>query len=211
MTFETGVGSAKFLPPNSEALYRLLFENGMDGLMLTAPDGSIFDANPAACRIFGRTREEILLAGRPGLIDTADPRLGRLIAERARTGIAHGELNARRRDGTTFPIEISSVVFATSEGEVRTCLIIRDITPRKAADAERERLIHDLREALGRVKKLTGLLPMCAACRKIRDKEGFWHHLEVYIREHTEADFSHGICQDCREKLYPEYPGRSDH
>jgi len=210
MTSEIRAGSGKALLPNGEALYRLLFENGMDGLMLTAPDGSIYDANPAACRIFGRSREEILLGGRQGLIDTSDPRLARMITERARTGIAHGELNGRRRDGTTFPIEISSVVFATSEGEVRTCMMIRDITQRKAADAERERLIHDLKEALNRVKTLTGLLPMCACCRKIRDKEGVWNHLETYIREHTEADFSHGICQECREKLYPEYPARSD-
>jgi len=208
MTSGTRASSAKELLPNSEALYRLLFENGMDGLMLTAPDGSIFDANPAACRILGRTREEILLEGRHGVMDTSDPRLARLVAERARTGIAHGELGARRKDGSVFPVEISSVVFSAPEGGTRTCIIIRDITQRKAAEAERERLIHELKEALSRVKTLTGLLPMCAACRKIRDKEGAWHHLEAYIRNHTEADFSHGICQDCRERLYPEYPGR---
>lgn len=186
----------------------MLFENGMDGLMLTAPDGSIFDANPAACRILGRTREEILVAGRHGVMDTSDPRLARMVAERARTGIAHGELNARHKDGTVFPVEISSVVFSSPEGGVRTCIIIRDITQRKAVEAERERLIEELKDALTRVKTLTGLIPMCAACRKIRDKDGDWHHLEAYIRNHTEADFSHGICQECRQKLYPEYPGR---
>ncbi len=208
MASEAAVGSTKELLPNGEALYRLLFENGMDGLMLTSPDGSIFDANPAACRIMGRTREEILLEGRKGLIDTSDPGLARLIAERARTGIAHGELNARRKDGSLFPIEISSVVFSGPAGEIRTCMIIRDISQRKAAEAEREHLIQELKEALGRVKTLTGLLPMCASCRKIRDKEGTWHHLETYVRNHTEADFSHGICQECRTRLYPEYPGR---
>ena len=208
MILGTHAGSGKALLPNGEALYRLLFENGMDGLMLTSPDGSIYDANPAACRILGRSREEILLEGRQGLIDTSDPRLARMVAERARTGIAHGELNARRKDGSVFPLEISSVVFSSPEGEVRTCLILHDITQRKAAEAERERLIHELKDALSRVKTLTGLLPMCAACRKIRDKEGAWHNLETYIREHTEADFSHGICQECRGKLYPEYPSR---
>jgi hypothetical protein len=65
-------------------------------------------------------------------------------------------------------------------------------------------LIHELTEALGRVKSLSGLLPMCASCRKIRDQKGSWHDLETYIRSHTEADFSHGICPDCRQKLYPE-------
>lgn len=189
---------------SGEILYHLLFQNSLDGLMLTAPDGSIIDANPAACRIMGRTREEILQEGRQGLIDASDPRLAVLVAERQRTGRTHGELRARRKDGSFFPIEISSVVFQSPQGEARTCIIIRDITQRIASEAERERLIQELQEALRNVKSLSGLLPMCASCRKIRDKEGAWHNLEAYIRNHTEADFSHGICPDCRRTLYPE-------
>ncbi len=186
-----------------ETLYRLLFENGLDGLMLTAPDGTILDANPAACRILGRTREEILREGRNGVVDSSDARLRSLIADRERTGKAHGELNGRRKDGTVFPMEISSVVFHTPAGESRTCIIIRDISEQKAAAAERERLIAELKDALDRVKSLSGLLPMCASCRKIRDDNGAWHPLESYIRQHTEADFTHGICPDCRRTLYP--------
>ncbi len=188
----------------TESLYGLLFQNSLDGLMLTAPDGSILDANPAACRIMGRTRQEILLEGRQGLIDSSDPRLAALIADRQRTGRAHGELRARRKDGSLFPIEISSVVFQSPEGNSRTCIIIRDITERSAAAAERERLINELQEALGRVKSLSGLLPICASCRKIRDAKNAWHNLEAYIRNHTEADFTHSICPDCRKALYPE-------
>lgn len=185
-------------------LYKALFQNSLDGLMLTSPDGTILDANPSACRIFGRTREEILRAGRQGVLESSDPRLESLIAERTRTGRAHGELTALRKDGSTFPIEFSSVVFETSEGNPRTCLIIRDISERKAAEIERDRLIHKLQNAMARVKRLSGLLPICAACRKIRDQQGSWHNLETYIRHHTEADFTHGICPDCRLKLYPE-------
>jgi PAS domain S-box-containing protein len=189
---------------SSETLYRLLFQNSLDGLMLTVPDGAILDANPAACKILGRTKEEILTAGRLGLVDSADPRVAALVEERQRTGRAHGELRARRKDGTFFPIEISSVVFQSPQGDARTCMIIRDITERRAAEADREHLINELQEALGRVKTLSGLLPICASCRKIRNKEGAWHNLETYIRNHTEADFSHGICPDCHRKLYPE-------
>jgi PAS domain S-box-containing protein len=191
---------------SGEGLYALLFQNSLDGLMLTAPDGSILDANPAACRILGRTRAEILREGREGLIDSSDPRLAVLIEERQRTGKAHGELTARKKDGTPFPIEISSVVFRSPEGELRTCLIIRDITERKAAEAERDRLILELQEAVGRVRSMSGLLPICASCRKIRDEQGGWHNLEAYILRHTDADFSHGICPDCRRDLYPESP-----
>lgn len=182
----------------------MLFHNSLDGLMLTSPDGTILDANPSACRILGRTREEILNEGRQGLIDGTDPRLPSFIAERKRTGKAHGELTPRRKDGTMFPVEFSSVVFENPDGDLRTCLIIRDISDRKAAEAEREQLIKELQEALARVKSLSGLLPICASCRKIRDQQGLWHELEVYIRKHTEADFTHGICPDCRRSLYPE-------
>lgn len=195
--------SARSVAPG-EAPYHLVFLNSLDGLMLTAPDGSILEANPSACRILGRTREEILREGRQGLIDASDPRLAILVEERQRTGKTHGELRARRKDGTVFPVEISSVVFQSPQGDSRTCIIIRDISERKAAESERERLIQELQEALGRVKSLSGLLPICASCRKIRDKEGAWHNLEAYIRAHSEADFSHGICPDCRKELYPE-------
>lgn len=190
--------------PSEEQLYRLLFEFGMDGIMLTRPSGSILDANPAACRIFGRTREEIIAAGREGLIDTSDSRLPALVKEREQNGKAHGELRGRRKDGSVFPLEFSSVVFRNRDGEARTCLIIRDISRRKSAEDEREKLIQELQDALMRVKKLSGLLPICASCRKIRDKEGKWHHLESYIVCNTEADFSHGICPGCLQQLYPD-------
>jgi len=190
--------------PNAEMLYRMLFENSLEGLMLTAPDGSVLDANPAACRILGRTREEILQVGRAGVLDSSDPRLAVMIAEREQTGATHGELIARRKDGTLFPVEVSSVVFHGPMGRLKTCIIIRDISERKAAETERERLITELQVALGKIKTLSGLLPICASCRKIRDEKGAWSSLESYIVTHTNADFSHGICPACRARLYPE-------
>jgi hypothetical protein len=63
----------------------------------------------------------------------------------------------------------------------------------------------DLVEALEKVKQLSGLLPICANCKKIRDDAGYWHDVAVYIRDHSEADFSHGICPDCAKELYPEF------
>ena len=186
------------------SLYRLLFEHSLDGFLVTKPDGSILDANPAACRILGRTREEILQEGRDGLVDTSDPRLALLIAERERSGKVHGELNLKRKDGSSFPAEISSVIFHGPQGKLKTCMIVRDISERKAAEVERERLIGELQVALGKIKTLRGLLPICASCRKIRDDRGGWQSLEEYILTHTEADFTHGICPECRRELYPE-------
>ena len=62
----------------------------------------------------------------------------------------------------------------------------------------------NLKSALEEVKTLSGLLPICSSCKKIRDDNGYWNQLETYIRDHSEADFSHGLCPDCAEKLYPE-------
>jgi hypothetical protein len=75
---------------------------------------------------------------------------------------------------------------------------------RKQAEEERERLISDLQKALSDIKKLSGLLPICASCKKIRDDKGYWRQIEQYIREHSEAEFTHGICPECVKQHYPE-------
>jgi len=78
----------------------------------------------------------------------------------------------------------------------------QDITEQKEAEQEREELIRELREALEKVKTLSGLLPICASCKKIRDDKGYWNQIESYIEHHSEAEFSHGMCPDCLDKLY---------
>lgn len=71
-------------------------------------------------------------------------------------------------------------------------------------EKNREEIIGELEEALGEVEQLSGLLPICCSCKKIRDDKGYWQVLEKYISEHSQAQFTHGICQECAEKLYPE-------
>ena len=62
---------------------------------------------------------------------------------------------------------------------------------------------HKLQIALDDVKKLSGFFPICANCKKIRDDQGYWNQIEEYIREHSEAEFTHSICPGCAKKLYP--------
>jgi hypothetical protein len=77
----------------------------------------------------------------------------------------------------------------------------------KLAGIEQERLIDELQQALSEVKTLSGLLPMCASCKGIRDDQGYWNQLEEYLEKHSDAQFSHGICPECVKKLYPDiYP-----
>ncbi|MDP2971139.1 MAG: DUF3365 domain-containing protein, partial [Deltaproteobacteria bacterium] len=82
--------------------------------------------------------------------------------------------------------------------------INRSEAVRKQAEEEREKMIGDLKKALSQVKTLSGFIPICASCKKIRDDKGYWEQVEIYIRDHSEAEFSHGICPDFMKKLYPD-------
>lgn len=74
---------------------------------------------------------------------------------------------------------------------------------------ERERIVHQREEAMEQIKILRGFLPICASCKKIRDDNGYWNQIEAYIRDHSEAEFSHGICPECAAKLYPDFFNKS--
>ena len=80
----------------------------------------------------------------------------------------------------------------------------QEILERKKIEGEREKLIAELRKALGEVRQLSGLLPICASCKKIRDDKGYWNLLESYISQRSEAQFTHSICPECAKKLYPD-------
>ena len=79
-----------------------------------------------------------------------------------------------------------------------------EVAEREKAEQEREQVIVKLQQALAQVKRLSGFLPICASCKKIRDDQGYWQQVEAYIRDHSEAEFSHGLCPECARKLYPE-------
>jgi PAS domain S-box-containing protein len=125
---------AESLRQESQERFQKLFETSMDAILLTAPDGTIFAANPAACRIFGYSEEEILKAGRNGLVDVSDPRLAPALEQRNREGYFSGELTCVRKDGSKFPGEFSSVIFVDRKRQTRTHMLIRDITERKMAE-----------------------------------------------------------------------------
>ncbi len=89
--------------------------------------------------------------------------------------------------------------------------VLLDITRRKEAEIEREKLITDLQDALAKIKTLKGLLPICAWCKKVRDDNGYWKQVEQYIQEHSEAEFTHGMCPDCQSKMEKELHKKKQH
>jgi len=117
----------------SETRYRSLFENSFDGVLLTKPDGSILTANYAAQKMFNMSEEEIITRGRDVLI-VSDEKLTQAIKKRNEEGSVNTELTARRRDGSTFPIELVSSLFTDSDGVIKTSIFIRDISERKKAE-----------------------------------------------------------------------------
>jgi PAS domain S-box-containing protein len=138
----------------SEAKYRSLFENSIDGILLSVTDGQILAANPAACTMFKMSEEEICKGGRFALVDVTDTRLFRLLEERQRTGKAKGETTFIRGDGSKFPGEVTSVLFKDACGEVRTSMVIRDITERRVAEEKQLLTSQCLQNALGEHKKI---------------------------------------------------------
>lgn len=138
----------------NEAKFRAFFENSMDGMLLTVTDGQILAANPAACKIFQMTEQEIIAAGRFGLVETTDPRLKILLEERQRNGRAEGELTLVHKDGSTFPGELTSVMFKDAYGEQRTSMIVRDITQRKETERKLSFTANALQETFNDLNKI---------------------------------------------------------
>lgn len=116
--------------------YEAVYQNSLDGILLTQPNGTILAANPAACKMLEMTEEEICHAGRSGLIDTEDPRLTDAISQREQVGKAQTELTFIKKSGVKFPVELTSSVFKDANGDLKTTIILRDITERKEVEKE---------------------------------------------------------------------------
>ena len=115
------------------------------------------------------------------------------------------------KEGNTIYFHCTANV-ALKDGDgipTRVIEISRDITELKKAEAEKDRLIEQLKEASEKIKTLNRLLPICASCKKIRNDQGYWQQVEDYLHDNAEILFSHSICPSCMEKLYPGYGNAS--
>jgi len=169
--------------------------------------GTILSWNSAAERMYGFTAKEAI--GRPISIIVPAERLGELteILEKLTRGerIAGLETTRMHKDG--HPVEVSMTISPIKDEDERVIgasIISRDVTERKRLEQERLALIEELQAAMSQVKQLSGLLPICASCKRIRDENGGWQQVEVYVHAHSQADFTHSICPDCTQQLYPD-------
>ncbi|MBI5464154.1 MAG: PAS domain S-box protein, partial [Ignavibacteriales bacterium] len=174
---------------------------------VTTMDDRIIFVNEAFCKTYGYEADE-LLGKHVSLLRSPnnDPDFLPVILQQTKAGGWRGELYNLRKNGEEFPIELSTSVIRNDLGQsIALVGISEDITQRKKVEQERERLVRELQDALASIRALSGMLPICANCKKIRDDKGYWNQIEKYIMEHSEALFSHGICPDCMKELYPGY------
>jgi hypothetical protein len=109
-----------------------------------------------------------------------------------------------------IPIEnrpILAILKQVADIQAELTVAQQEIERRKVAEKERDDVIRELKKTLSEVKVLRGLIPICSSCKRIRDDKGYWNQIESYIKKHSEAEFSHGICPECIEKLYPDLKG----
>ncbi|MDH4162685.1 MAG: PAS domain-containing protein [Nitrospirota bacterium] len=114
----------------------------------------------------------------------------------------------RHHDGNGVISDVEVHGFPIFDDKGRVVQVIEyciDISDRKRAVEEREQLIKELQSALREVRMLSGLLPICSSCKRIKNEQGAWSNLEMYISDHSGAQFTHGICPDCAQRLYPDY------
>ncbi len=190
----------------------ITLENVLDSsnpLCITNIDFEVVMANKAYLEIWHPkiTREGRLtkcFESRPGILcHTDDCPLQQIINGREEVIYESAKYNIM---GQTKTFIISARPFRDVSGNLLGIVeSFQDITDRIMAETEKGKLIDDLQAALDRVNVLSGLLPICASCKKIRDDKGYWNQIETYIRDHSQAKFSHGICPDCAKKLYPEF------
>ena len=109
-----------------------------------------------------------------------------------------------RKDGTFFQASVIACPIEENGNFISSVTAFRDITEIKKLEHEKENLISKLQSSLEKVKLLSGIIPICMHCKGIRDDKGYWVRLEKFITEHSEAEFSHGICSSCLEKHHPE-------
>lgn len=176
--------------------WRAMVELAPYGVFLETVDGEILHANPAGATMFGYEPAEMVGLGIADLVPddfaaTLPPEVTRV------TGPRTVRRFNRRRDGSVFPTEISTR-FVMVAGEKRLLAYVRDIS-------ESVESFRRLESALEKVEVLFGILPVCMACGRVRDDQGYWSRVEEFVSAHAGTRFSHGVCPTCFPKLYPDY------
>jgi PAS domain S-box-containing protein len=195
----------------SDAMSRLVVEHTEDILTIRDADGRIRYTSPSFQRVLGYKQEEMIGETGFDLIHPED-RAGVLEAldEFVKAPGARDSIQYRARHANGSWVSLEVVAYNLLDHPVIQGVLIsgRDISNRKRDEAVKDQLIWELQQALAGVNTLTGVLPICASCKKIQGEDGNWQQIELYIRERAQVEFSHGICPECTRLWFPEQSGQ---
>ena len=190
-----------------EELLRLITENTSDMIRVTDLKGINLYSSPSHFKGLGYKQEERV--GKSGF-DIVHPDDVEKIINKFAEGLASNqpmkvEYRVMHADGHYIWLDTVADLLMDDQG-IATAVVMssRDISDRKQMEEALAEERRRLQQALDEVRTLRGIVPICANCKSIRDDKGFWNQVEKYVSEHTEAEFSHGICPDCMKRLYPE-------
>ena len=186
--------------------FKDIFENSPLAIMCTNREGVINACNNNATSLFGAPREKLIGFSYRSIIDKA--------MKEAIAATLKGEKSHFEGEYLTVSGNVLTNMYANfspsycNDGSISGVIgIFEDITLRVMIEKAREKSIDELREALAKSEKLSGCLPICASCKRIRDNNGVWSQIEIYIMEHSGVKFSHSVCPECVKKLYPGFSG----
>jgi PAS domain S-box-containing protein len=188
----------------SEDRYRSLFNNSHSVMLVIDPDsGNIVDANPAAISYYGWSYSALTTKKISDINLLSQEQVFQEMKKAKAEERSHFNFQHQLSSGDIRDVEAYSGPIKI-HGKNLLYSIIHDVTDRKHAEKEREKLIAELQEAVKEIKTLRGILPLCSFCKKIRDDTGYWEQVDVYIHKHLQADISHGICPECAKEHYPD-------
>jgi len=190
----------------SEEKYKILTESSQTGIYIHQ-DEIIVYANDRFAELYGYTVDELIGTNYFNLFSPDErARAQEIKSKRLRGEDAPQQYEIQRvkKDGGILWGQTVAVCILY-QGKPAIMGNIVDISERKQTEEQRDRLIADLQKALSEVKTLRGFLPICSHCKKIRDDKGYWNQIESYIRDRSDAEFSHGICPECTKKYYPDF------
>ena len=190
-----------------EAEHKLegIFHKSLDALIIIdTKSGLILNVNETTRQILGYEEGELKGKHFSTLFPLADESSKKDLADEFNVFGTVFTQDFVRSDGSVCLLDLTATMVRWGKGEA-ILAAFRDSSERRQMEEEREKLIRELKDALANVKTLSGLLPICSSCKKIRDDKGYWNQIESYIRDRSEAEFTHGICPKCAKKLYPDF------
>lgn len=187
-------------------IFRELFLTSLDAVILVdCENGVVVQANPAAYRLL-RYDEHGSLEGNQFSV-LFPPGAHLTVAELLESIGGHDGVFTQRFQtsvGDDQSMDLTATMLTVGD-DVLLNVTLRDARERTKVENERESLLSQLRAALAEVRTLSGLLPICASCKRIRDDDKNWVEIELFIQERSDAEFSHGLCPNCLKEYFPDY------